>query len=115
MCNCLKQVNEGDWSKYPTAMPYHGKYRVGRFLLTNQFIVSYMSLIHDIIIDEKTLGNYKKINDDNIVSYMEASDILTKKIMQSMRKIIKSPPDGMAIYRKGYDIIAIEIKRKLLG
>ncbi|MCS5980524.1 hypothetical protein LNO78_08135 [Klebsiella pneumoniae subsp. pneumoniae] len=58
---------------------YNGKYQVGPFTLTYEFIVKYMALIHKTEIPESWLTDNGTSLDERRVLYMEASDILTKR------------------------------------
>lgn len=42
----LIRLNKDEWQKLPAGHFYNGKYQVGPFTITYEFIVKYMALIH---------------------------------------------------------------------
>ena len=94
---------------------YQGKYTVGRFHLTDSFIVGYMKLIHGIEIpDSWGSSSFTNISDTDTrkVMYMEGCDMLSKDTMNEIRNAVKSPPDKLKIYRNGERIVKIEVMGK---
>ncbi|MBR7282020.1 hypothetical protein G3W13_26795, partial [Klebsiella pneumoniae] len=90
----------------------NGKYQVGPFTLTYEFIVKYMALIHKTEIPESWLTDNGTSLDERRVLYMEASDILTKDIVREIRKTVKSPQDQLQVYRINDQIITLEMMEK---
>ncbi|MES3352947.1 hypothetical protein [Enterobacter kobei] len=94
---------------------YQGKYTVGRFQLTDAFIVVYMKLIHGIEIPDLWVSSsFTNIPDTDTrrVMYMEGCDMLSKDKMNEIRNAVKSPPDKLRIYRNGERIVKIEVMEK---
>lgn len=48
----LIRLNKDEWQKLPAGHFYNGKYQVGPFTITYEFIVKYMALIHKTEIPE---------------------------------------------------------------
>ncbi|UER85768.1 hypothetical protein LMJ45_10030 [Enterobacter cloacae] len=91
---------------------YQGKYIVGRFHLTDAFIVQYMKLLHGVEIPDSWISSsFTNISDTDTrkVMYMEGCDMLSKDIMNEIRSAVKSPPDNIKIYRNGEHVTKIEI------
>ncbi len=70
----LIRLNKDEWQKLPAGHFYNGKYQVGPFTLTYEFIVKYMALIHKTEIPESWLTDngtslsdkrYRKRNSKN--------------------------------------------------
>ncbi|HED3881579.1 TPA: hypothetical protein R4242_004228 [Enterobacter hormaechei subsp. hoffmannii] len=94
---------------------YQGKYTVGRFHLTDTFIVEYMKLMHGIEIpDSWVSSSFTNISDTDTrkVMYMEGCDMLSKDVMNEIRKAVKSPSVGVKIYRSGVRIVKMEVMEK---
>lgn len=92
---------------------YRGKYKVGRFHLTDTFIVEYMQVIHRIEIPDSWVSScFPNIPDidSRKVMYMESCDILSNSAMHEIRNVVKSPPNNLKIYRNGEYITKIEIQ-----
>ena len=110
--NALTLVLKNDWVASSSGNTYTGKYTVGRFHLTDAFIVVYMKLIHGIEIPDLWVSSsFTNIPDTDTrrVMYMEGCDILSKHIMNEIRSSVKSPPDNVKIYRTGEHVTKIEI------
>ncbi|EFM1982672.1 hypothetical protein ACNYDF_00330 [Klebsiella aerogenes] len=110
--NELVRVLKNDWLESPCSNFYHGKYTVGRFHLTDVFIVKYMMLVHEIDIPDSLVSNiFTDISDIDTrkVMYMECSDMLSNDTMNEIRKEVKSPPSNMRLYRNGDQVTNIEI------
>lgn len=106
----LTRVYEGDWQEHTaTCQFYAGKYQVGRFKIENAFIVEYMMMVHEIEIPTCWLLHEGDINEEK-VTFMESSDILTKTLMHEIRETIKKPPMNIHLYRSENRIVKIEIK-----
>ena len=110
--NALTLVLKNDWVASSSGNTYTGKYTVGRFHLTDAFIVVYMKLIHGIEIPDlwvsSSFTNIPDI-DTRKVMYMECSDMLSNDTMNEIRNAIKSPPENMRLYRNSDQVISIEI------
>jgi hypothetical protein len=94
---------------------YRGKYTIGRFHLTDAFIIEYMKIIHNIEIPDSWVNSgFPSILDiDNRkVIYMQCCDILSNSTMNEIRNAVKCPPDNITIYRKGENITKIDITKK---
>lgn len=94
---------------------FKGKLTVGRFHLTDYFIVQYMKLLHGTEIPDSWVSDsFTGIADIDTrkVMYMECCDMLSKDIMNEIRNTVKSPPDEVRIYRNGEYIIKIEVMEK---
>lgn len=91
---------------------YRGKYKVGRFHLTDTFIVEYMQVIHRIEIPDSWVSScFPNIPDidSRKIMYMECCDILSIDIINEIRNVVKSPPKNMIIYRNRESITKIEV------
>lgn len=107
----LALVLKNDWLTSPSDHIYRGKYTVGKFLLTNTFIVQYMKLIRGIEIPDPWLNSsFTNILDTDIrkVMYMEGCDMLSKDTMHEIRNAVKSPSDKVKIYHSGNHVTKIE-------
>lgn len=96
------RVNQGDWNSNGATSLYKGKYHVGRYKMSNEFILQYMQVIHKF-----SDNNYTSRHDDldilipdNAVVYMEHYDIIDKRILLNMRDMIKSPQNGFVVVRQ---------------
>ena len=110
--NALTLVLKNNWITSPSGHIYSGKYMVGRFNLTDAFIVEYMKLIYGIEIpDSWVSSSFTNIPDTDTrrVMYMEGCDILSKDIMNEIRSAVKSPPDNVKIYCNGEHVTKIEV------
>ena len=110
--NDLTVVLEHDYLAQSSDNTYQGKYTVGRFYLTETFIVEYMKLIHGIEIPDLWVSSsFTNIPDTDTrrVMYMEGCDMLSKDTMNEIRNAVKSPPDKLKIYRNGERIVKIEV------
>lgn len=110
--NALTLVLKNDWVASSSGNTYTGKYTVGRFHLTDAFIVVYMKLIHGIEIPDLWVSSsFTNIPDTDTrrVMYMEGCDILSKDIMNEIRSAVKSPPDNVKIYCNGEHVTKIEV------
>lgn len=110
--NALTLVLKNDWITSPSDQTYKGKYTVGRFHLTDSFIVEYMKLLHGIEVPDSWVSNsFTSISDTDTrrVMYMECCDILSKDIMTEIRNAVKSPTDNMKIYSNGNRVTNIEL------
>jgi hypothetical protein len=102
--NALTLVLKNDWVASSSGNTYTGKYTVGRFHLTDAFIVVYMKLIHGIEIPDLWVSSsFTNIPDTDTrrVMYMEGCDMLSKDTMNEIRNAVKSPPDKLKIHRNG--------------
>jgi len=116
--NELALVLKNDWVTSLPGNIYNGKYRVGRFHLTDAFIVEYMKLIHAVEIPDSWVSNsFTNISntDTRKVMYMDNCDILSKGIMNEIRNAVKCPFEGVKIYRIGENIVKIEIMERQNG
>jgi len=116
--NALALVLENDWVNSTSGHTYKGKYTVGRFHLSDEFIVEYMKLIHGVEIPDSLVNNsFTNISntDTRKVMYMDSCDILSKDIMNEIRNAVKSPSERVKIYRSGEHIVKIEIMERLNG
>ena len=103
--NGLARVLKNEWLESSSGNSYHGEYKVGRFHLTDTFIVKYMMLVHGVDIPDSWVSNsFTNIPDINTrkVMYMECSDMLSNDTMNEIRNAVKSPPDSMKLYRNRY-------------
>jgi len=110
--NSLVSVLKNDWVTSSSDQTYPGKCMVGRFRLTDAFIVAYMKLIHGIEIPDSWVSrNFISVSDTDTrkVMYMEGCDMLSKDTMNEIRKAVKSPPDNVRIYRNGEHVTKVEI------
>lgn len=104
-----------EWRTSISTIMFKGKYTIGRFHLTDSFIVEYMRLIHGIQLPDYWLSSsFTNISDIDTrkVMYMECCDMLSKDIMNEIRNTVKSPPDDVRIYRNGEHIVKIEVMEK---
>lgn len=112
LSNDLTVVLSNDYLGQSSDNTYQGKYTVGRFYLTEMFIVEYMKLIHGIQIPDSWISSsFTNIPDTDTrrVMYMEGCDMLSKDTMNEIRKAVKSPPDDVKIYHNGERIVKIEV------
>ncbi|MEE9660050.1 hypothetical protein [Enterobacter cloacae complex sp. CARB60] len=112
LSNDLTVVLEHDYLAQSSDNTYRGKYTVGRFYLTETFIVEYMKLVHKIDIPDSWVSSrFTNISctDTRKVMYMEGCDMLSKDTMNEIRKAVKSPSVGVKIYRNGERIVKIEV------
>ena len=110
--NALTLVSKNDWIPSSSENAYIGKYTVGRFHMTESFIVEYMKLIHGIEIPDSWLNScFTDISDNDTrkVMYMEGCDMLSKYIMNEIRNAVKSPSVGIKIYRNGKHLTKIKL------
>lgn len=110
--NGLARVLKNEWLESSSGNSYHGEYKVGRFHLTDTFIVKYMMLVHGVDIPDSWVSNsFTNIQDINTrkVMYMECSDMLSNDTMNEIRNAVKSPQDSMKLYRNRDQITHIEI------
>ncbi|HAT4402291.1 hypothetical protein TO64_04110 [Citrobacter freundii] len=110
--NALTLVLKNDWITAPSGHIYNGTYTVGRFNMTDAFIVEYMKQIYGIEISDSCVSNgFINISDTDTrkVMYMEGCDMLSKDIMNEIRSAVKNPPDNVKIYRNGKHVIKIEM------
>lgn len=108
-------VFRNEWEASTSDLMFKGKLTVGRFHLTDYFIVQYMKLLHGIEIPESWVSNcFTNISDITTrkVMYMESCDMLSKDTMNEIRKAVKSPPEEVKIYRNGERIVKIEFREK---
>ncbi|ENO1078823.1 hypothetical protein [Enterobacter asburiae] len=113
--NMLALVLKNDWVTSSSGNAYAGQYTIGRFHLTDTFIVEYMKLIHGIEIpDSWVSSSFTNISDTDTrkIMYMEGCDMLSKDVMNEIRKAVKCPSDDVKIYRNGVHIVKIEIMEK---
>lgn len=92
--NMLALVLKNDWVTSSSGNAYAGQYTIGRFHLTDAFIVEYMKLIHGIEIPVSWVSSrYTNISDTDTrkVMYMEGCYMLSKEIMNEIRNSVKSP------------------------
>ncbi|VAL06717.1 Uncharacterised protein [Enterobacter kobei] len=104
-------VLRSEWEASISDLMFKGKFTVGRFHLTNYFIVQYMKLLHGIEIPDSWVSScFTNISDTDTrkVMYMECCDMLSKNIMNEIRKLVKSPYVGVKIYRSGKYVTKIE-------
>ncbi|AUZ65609.1 hypothetical protein V8J08_002395 [Citrobacter amalonaticus] len=110
--NALTLVLRNDWVASPSSNAYTGKYTVGRFHLTDTFIIGYMKLIHGIEIPDSWVSRiHTNIPDTDTrrVMYMEGSDMLSKDTINEIRNAVKSPTNNVKIYRNGNHVTKIEL------
>lgn len=110
--NMLALVLKNDWVTSSSGNAYAGQYTIGRFHLTDAFIVEYMKLIHGIEIPVSWVSSsYTNISDTDTrkVMYMEGCYMLSKEIMNEIRNSVKSPSADVKIYRRGNHITKIEL------
>ncbi len=110
--NRLVRVLKNEWLQSSPDSSYSGKHIVGRFHLTDTFIVKYMMLVHEVDIPDSWVSNsFTNIPDIDTrkVMYMECSDMLSNDTMNEIRNAIKSPPENMRLYRNSDQVISIEI------
>lgn len=91
---------------------YGGKYKIGRFHLTDTFIVEYMKVIYRIEIPDSWVSSlFPDIPDidSRKVVYMESCDILSNGTLNEIRNVVKSPSNNLEIYRDGDYITKIKI------
>lgn len=113
--NGLVRVLKNEWLESSPGKCYHGKYTIGRFHLTDVFIVKYMMLVHGVDIPNSWVSNsFTNIPDINTrkVMYMECSDLLSNDTMNDIRIAVKYPPDNMRLYRNRDQITNIEIMKE---
>ena len=83
---------------------HRGKYTIGRFHITDAFIVEYMKMIYGVEIPDSWVNscflNIPDI-DSRKIMYMECCDILSKDTINEIRKMVKFPPKNVVIYRDG--------------
>ncbi|WP_320741809.1 hypothetical protein [Enterobacter mori] len=114
--NALALVLKNDWVVLSSSNFYTGKYTVGRFHLTEAFIVEYMKLIHGVEIPDSWISSsFTNIQDTNTrrVKYMEGCDMLSKDTMTEIRNAVKSPSYNIKIYRNGNHVTKIEFMEEL--
>ncbi len=110
--NELIVVSANDYLTPSTKDIYRGKHTVGRFHLTDTFIVEYMKIIHEIEIpDSWASDSFPNISDTDTskIMYMEYCDIISKDTINQIRNVVKSPPCNLIICRNGENIVKIEI------
>lgn len=104
-------VFRNEWEASTSDLMFKGKLTVGRFHLTDYFIVQYMKLLHEIEIPDSWVSDsFIDIADIDTrkVVYMECCDMLSKDIMNEIRNLVKSPYVGVKIYRSGKYVTKIE-------
>jgi len=99
------RVRPGDWKDYEQGSSYMGKYKVGRFTLSYEFMVQYMNLIHRIPADINDAQN--NVTNENSVMYMEHYGIIDNSILLKMREMVKQPKNGFSVFREKNIIIGI--------
>ena len=110
--NALTLVSKNDWVPSSSGNAYIGKYTIGRFHMTESFIVEYMKLIHGVEIPDSWLNScFTNISDTDTrkVMYMEGCDMLSKDTMNEIRNAVKSPSVGIKIYRNGKHLTKIKL------
>ncbi len=110
--NGLVRVLKNEWLESSLGKCYHGKYTIGRFHLTDEFIVKYMMLVHGVDIPSSWVSNsFTNIPDidSRKIMYMECSDLLSNDTMNEIRKAVKSPPANMRLYRNRDQVTHIKI------
>lgn len=113
--NQISLVFRNELETFTSDLMFKGKLTVGRFHLTDYFIVQYMKLLHGTEIPDSWVSDsFTDIADIDTrkVMYMECCDMLSKDIMNEIRNTVKSPPDQVRIYRNGECIIKIEVMEK---
>lgn len=116
--NALVLVLENDWVTSTSGHSYKGKYTVGRFHLSDEFIVEYMKLIHGVeVLDSWVSDSFTNISntDTRKVMYMDSCDMLSKETMNEIRNAVKYPPNDVKIYRNGKRVVKIEIVEERNG
>ncbi|QFH49021.1 hypothetical protein [Leclercia adecarboxylata] len=116
--NALTLVLKNDWVTSILGLIYNGKYTIGRFHLTDAFIVEYMKLIYAVEIPDSWVSNSLtniSNTDTRKVMYMYSCDMLSKKTMNEIRNAVKSPSEDVKIYRIGENIVNIESMEKQNG
>lgn len=96
------RVNQGDWNSNGATSLYMGKYQVGRYKMSNEFILQYMQLIHKFA-DNNHASRHDDLDiliPDVAVIYMEHYGIIDKRILLNMRDMIKSPKNGFVVVRQ---------------
>lgn len=100
------KVKAGDWIHDSLRLPYYGKYQVGRFTLSNEFMIQYMKVIHNIsIASNETQSDYMTAPDTII--YMEHYGIIDSSTLTQMREIVKRPKKGFSVLRENNLITGI--------
>ncbi|HDR2683263.1 TPA: hypothetical protein QCJ52_001150 [Enterobacter ludwigii] len=110
--NALTLVLKNDWIASSSGNTYTGKYTVGRFHLTDEFIIEYMKLIHGIEIPDSWVSScFTNISDIDTrkVMYMEGCDMLTIDTMNEIRNAVKYPSEDVKVYRNGNNVTKIEL------
>ncbi|MEG5826026.1 hypothetical protein [Enterobacter bugandensis] len=110
--NAQTLVLKNDWVPSSSGNAYIGKYTIGRFHMTESFIIEYMKLIHGIEIPDSWVSScFTNISDIDTrkVMYMEGCDILTIDTMNKIRNAVKSPPEDLKIYWNGTHVTKIEL------
>lgn len=116
--NALTLVLKNDWVTSFSSHTYKGKHTVGRFHLTDTFIVEYMTLINAVEIPDSWVSNsFTNISntDTRKVMYMDSCDMISKHTMNEIRNAVKSPPNNVKIYRNGNHVINIELMEERNG
>ncbi|MFD3226655.1 hypothetical protein [Rahnella aceris] len=98
LSNRQTRVKTGDWKNNDSGLPYIGKYRVGCFTLSYDFMVQYMNLIHST----PTVINSDQCNtsNENTVTYMQHYGIIDNRILLNMREMVKRPQDGFIVVQE---------------
>lgn len=91
-------VNTGDWKDCTVNLPYNGKYQVGHFTLSHEFMIQYMNLLHNISITNDVIQAHCTTAADTIM-YMEHYGIIDNSILLKMRQMVKKPKFGFVVYR----------------
>ena len=103
--NALTLVLKNDWVASSSGNTYTGKYTVGRFHLTDAFIVVYMKLIHGIEIPDLWVSSsFTNIPDTDTrrVMYMEGCDMLSKETMNEIRAALDKIDPSIFMYGEGW-------------
>ena len=98
LSNIPIRVNPGDWKDYEQGSYYMGKYKVGCFTLSYEFMVQYMNLIHRIPTDINKSQN--NVTNESSVMYMQHYGIIDDSILLKMREMVKQPKNGFSVFRE---------------
>jgi hypothetical protein len=96
--NIKTKVNPGDWKDNSSDLQYKGKYQVGRFTLSDDFMIQYMNIIHGVPMDIDSVQANEP--NENIVMYMQHYDVIDKSTLLEMREMVKQPKHGFSVYQE---------------
>lgn len=111
LSNDLCVISKNDHLAHSLDNTYRGKYTIGRFHITDAFIVEYMKVIYGVEIPDLWVNScFHNIPDidSRKVMYMECCDILSKGTIIEIRNVVKSTPKNLRLYGNTADVIKIE-------